>query len=637
MKINYKWLQTFFDEGVLPSVSELEQELTFHSFEIEGVEEKDGDSIIDIDVLPNRAADCLSHRGIAREISALFSLPMKKDVFRESDELSPVTEDTKVTIDEDSSCSYYVAVSVCDVEVKESPQWLKDRLESIGQKSINNVVDATNYVLFDIGRPTHVFDADKLDGEKPHIRTRRAKNGEKITLLGGEEKELSDTMTVIADGNSDVPLAIAGVKGGAYAEVDENTKNILIEVANFNPQQTRITAQQLKLRTDASARFENNIADRVANYGALEVTKLILDIAGGTLKGYSFNGGLDEGNTEVEVPIKKISKLLGVEVPQSDVENILDRLQFDTSTQADTIITKAPFERRDIKIPEDVIEEIGRMYGYNKIESMSLPDPEREPHINKKYAYAEKIRSVLGEKGYTEVYTYSLRDSGEVKLLNALASDKDYLRNDLSGGLVDALDNNEHNMPLLGIYDGMKIFEIGNVFTDGGEETHVAIGVRSVGKKKREERNKALLEDAKKNLEELLGTALPEVSTETLEFNLDSVIAELPDIDHYPHREVISEVQYIAPSQYPFVLRDIAVWTPEGVGGEEVLELIKENAGELLVRVDMFDTFAKDGKVSYAFHLVFQSKERTLNDTEVGEIMKSVEDIIQNQEGWEVR
>ncbi|PCI28896.1 hypothetical protein COB52_03100 [Candidatus Kaiserbacteria bacterium] len=633
MKVSYEWINSFFKEGALPAVSEVEEKLTFHAFEIEGVEEVNGVSVIDVDILPNRAADCLSHRGIAREISALFNVSMKEDPLRKKIDLSKEST-VKVTLEKDDSCSYYVAAHITGVEVKDSPEWLKARLEAIGQKPINNVVDATNYVLFELGRPTHVFDAKKFEGL--HVGTRLSKEGEKITLLGGAEVELNNAMTVIIDVDSDKVVGIGGIKGGNLAEVDENTTDILIETANFNPTQTRLTAQALKLRTDASARFENNMADGLADYGIERVVEIILKIAGGELQGYTKAGELDGGNTEVSVNEDRISKLLGAKISTEEVEDIFTRLEFEYSKEGGEFKVKAPFERRDINIPEEVIEEVGRVYGYNRIESKQLDSPEREVGVNKKYAYSEIIKKTLTELGVTEVYLYSLRDSGEVKLLNSLASDKDHLRKNLSDGVKDSLVKNGKNMPLLGLQEELKIFEIGNVFGEK-ETTNVCVGVDVVGNKKKEERVEAILTNLKTHLENTLGIKFLEVTGNTFEFSLDGILDELKDVEEYTLGNMVGDISYKPASPYPFVLRDIATWVPAGVAKEEIEKIVASHSGELLKRNDLFDEFEKDGRISYAFHLVFQSMEETLTDKAIGEIMDKIEAEIEAKDGWEVR
>ena len=637
MKINYEWLQTYFEEGVLPPPEELAELLIFHAYEVEGIEEVDGVAVLDIDVLPNRASDSLSHRGIAREVATLLDTSLKQDPFCSHIELTPPTESVVVTLDDKASCSHYILGHLTGVKVGPSPKWLVKRLESIGQKSINNVVDATNYVLFDLGHPTHVFDARKFSAEKPHVGVRRAKNGEKLTLLGGSEVELANSMSVIVDAGSDTAVAVAGVKGGELAEVEADTTDILIEAAKFDPVQTRRTAQALKTRTDASARFENDVPAESAAYAASAVAKIILETGGGELRGFVSAGEVVSQLTPVSVSQEQVAKLLGVSIDIQTIENILTRLGFTYTHSEGVFEVTAPFERHDIAIAEDVVEEIGRVYGYENIPSVVVPRASEKSAIHKKYAYVEKIRSIFAQHGVTEIYTYSLRDSGEVALTNALASDKNHLRENLAGGVQEALDKNEKHMSFLGLYDAVVVFEIGNVFTKSGEATHVCVGVRPVGKSAEQEVQKKL-DSLRGALAEALGEGVPKPKGEILEFNLDAMLENLLELDAYPENPIVgNDVAYTPLSQYPFVLRDIAVWVPVEVPAEEVASVVTKHAEEMLVRYDLFDTFEKDERISYAFHLVFQSHEKTLTDQEVGAIMESIEAEITGKNGWEIR
>lgn len=638
MKVSYQWLQLFFEEGALPSASELDAALTFHAFEIEGVEKVLGTEVIDVDVLPNRAADALSHRGIAHEISAILNIPMRHDPLRDAAETTPPTDSVMVTLDDDASCSFYVAAHITGVKIGESPEWLKNALEQIGQKSINNVVDATNFVLFDIGQPTHVFDAAKFAGSIPSIRTRRAKEDEKMTLLGGDEVVLRKDMTVITDADSDAPIAVAGVKGGKYAEVTTSTTDIIIEAGKFHPTQTRLTSQALKMRTDASARFENDVADTLVPLGAQAVVKLILKIAGGELQGYSYAGAATKKNDPVSVTVERVATILGASLDAKEIASIFDRLEFTYTQENNTFVVTAPFERNDIHITENLIEEIGRIYGYSNIESVQMTELGETPSVHQKFAYTEIIRNLLAENAYTEVYLYSLRDSGEVKLRNALNCDKDHLRADLSQGIRESLITNEYNMPILGLHDAVRIFEVGNVFTVNSEETHIAIGIRVTGKKKQEAQINEALSEIKEKIETVLGVELPDPVDGVLEFSMDTLLEKLPELTEYPEtKTVVDGTHYSAISPYPFMLRDIAVWMPSDSLPEELHEIVRIHSGELLKRFDVFDEFEKEGRTSYAFHLVFQSMEETLTDVVVGEIMAKIEADIAAKEGWEVR
>jgi len=633
MKISYDWMKTFFKEDALPPAEEVSEKLIFGAFEIEGVEKIGNDYVLDADVLPNRTSDCLSHRGIAHEVSALFDIKLARDPLREAVVLEPRADELFVSVQKDSSCTYYGAALLKGVEVKDSPDWLKRRLGAIGQKSINNVVDATNYVMFELGQPLHAFDASKLktqDGRSA-IGVRVARGRESITLLGEEmPRELGLEMTVITDTNADVPLAIAGVKGGVHAEVDSGTTAIVLESARFDPVATRKTSQALKLRTDASARFENDIPDRLPAVGLQVATSLILEIAGGTLAGFACDGEAARTNPAVAVLPKEVNALLGADIPEKEMLRIFDRLEFAYEAAEDGYTVTAPFERLDVRIPEDIAEEVGRLYGYTNIKSKPLPNRDSTMVVNKEHYFSERIRVLLTEAGFTEVFTYSLVDKGDVALANAFASDKDHVRTDLKTGMLEALKKNEPYMPLLGLYEAVRIFEIGKIFKTDREELHLCIGVRVAENKKREPKTREELEKGKWILEQVFGAGtIPEPDGEILECDVGALIEKMDSPKQYEDVPTIAEgIAYQPLSPYPFVLRDIAFWAPEGTGVKESEEVIRAHASGLLVRCDLFDTFIKEGRASYAFHLVFQSHEKTLSDEEVNKVMEKVEKVL---------
>lgn len=635
MKINYQWLQTFFKDGNLPPPEEVAELLTFHAFEVEAVEQVEGVPVVDVDVLPNRSSDALSHRGVARELATLLDVTLADDPLAVAPAHHPTTNEVSVTLG-DGSCSYYSVTLIRGVRVGPSPSWLAKRLVSIGQKSVNNIVDATNYVMFALGQPTHAFDAGKL--RAPYaLATRRAKEGERIVLLGGQEAVLNASMTVIVDGTTDAPLAVAGVKGGTHAEVTPATTDVLIESAKFHPTDTRLTAQALRLRTDASTRFENNTPAGLAAYGAPAVAALIADIAGGTCAGYAACGTDPKHTASVAVSVPRVSALLGVSIPARTIENVLARLGFSFTKQGGVYTVTPPFERTDITIEEEVIEEIGRVHGYTHIPATPLPPFDTPPAVHPLYAWSERIRHLLGQEGWSEVYLYSLGAEGEVALPNALASDKNYLRARLAPAVEAALNRNEKQAPLLGLHDAVTIFEIGTIFTAADEHTSLCLGARAL-KGERTARTAALLARAKEKLEAFLGTALPELSGETLECNLTELVATLPPPKAYPPLASIAEgTAYTPLCNYPFALRDIAVWVPEGVSVDELKEMLHTQAGALLRRADCFDTFAKDGRVSYALRLVFQSDTHTLTDKEIGEVMTATEAALNARSGFTVR
>ena len=268
MLISYNWLQTYFKEK-LPPADKVAEVLIFHSFEIESVEKHSDDFIFDVKVLPDRAHDCLSHRGVARELSVHLGTKVVEDKKPLGVSGGKPKRPLSINVKEPTFCLRYTSLLIEGIKIGPSPGWLKSRLESIGQKSINNVVDATNLVMFDLGQPLHAFDADKVKGG---IEVRMAKDGEKITTLGGKEITLEKDILVIAD--DEAPLAIAGIKGGNKAEVDAGTKNIILEAANFSPVSVRKTSKRLGIQTDSSKRFENELSPETAKE-AIELRQIL--------------------------------------------------------------------------------------------------------------------------------------------------------------------------------------------------------------------------------------------------------------------------------------------------------------------------------------------------------------------------
>ena len=630
MKISLNQINELLEKPL--SAKEVEEAFSLHAFEVDDIEEVEGDTVFDIDVLPNRSSDSLSVLGLARELSAILNIPLKEDYLEQDLPDFESDRQLEVVIEESSSATLYGAALIEGVEVKESPDWLKDFLIKQGQRPINNLVDATNYVLFFLGQPTHVFDADKLQGK--NIGVRLARQGESITTLDNEAYELDESISVIFDASSEdkKALAIAGIKGGLDSAVSDATKRVILESARFDPVLTRKAAQKLKIFTDASKRFENDVPDLLPFYGMKLLIETVLQVAGGELMCSAFISAKEpRENPKMFLDAGKINKRLGLELEMQEMQEILKRLRFKVVRD----IVQAPFYRTDIERLEDISEEVARLYGLSKIKAKALPESDSEKRILDSFYYAEKLRANFTDKGWVEVINSSVQDKGELKLANALASDKNFYRDDLSYQLKKALDKNERNAPLLGIYDALRIFEIGNVYKGGKEFTAVAFAARPIKKKKREAATLEILQKVKSEIESNFGISLPEPEGETLEFPLETLFKEEPK-DGYIKLETLPNVQYEPFSQYPFVLRDIAVWLPESADKSELESLIQKHSGELLKRMDLFDEFAKDGRVSYAYHLVFQSKDRTLTDEEINEIMANIEKEAKDK-GWEPR
>lgn len=639
MKVSRAWLQTYFEKE-LPSAEELAHALMFHSFEVEEVVPMGDDWVIDVDVLPNRSSDCLSHRGIARELATILSIPMKRDSLCDPLPTWHALEHVQVTVDDDALCPRYMMAVVRGITVGESPEWLKKRLEILGQRSINAIVDATNYIMLDIGQPLHVFDLAKIGKNNEggtHIRVRNAHTGETITSLSGELYTLAERHLLITDDTTNTPLAIAGIKGGKQAEVDSGTTDIIIEAGNFFYQAVRKTSRELKLATDASVRFQNEPSSRLPAFAMRDVILLLSTVAGGTVEGVCDTYVEAGEGTPITVTGSCINQTLGTSLTHDDIERVLVRFEWEFSRSNDTFAVTPPWERTDMHIKEDVIEEIGRVYGYTHIASL-LPSARSEsPRVNKREWYVEHIRHTLVVRGYSEVYTYTFTDHGEVEVANPLASDKAFLRRDIRGGLMRALEENAHHASYLGL-DTVQLFEVGTVFRKQGEVLHLALGARAItGKQK--SADTALVRDLAV-LAESLGMELTgEVPVDgVVEISIDALLLNLPEKEGYETNIGWNPTARYRPwSPYPCVYRDIAVWVPIETPAEEVLAVIVETAPDILIKHFLFDSFQKEGRISYAWHLVFQSFEKTLTDSEVGVVMDTVTQALGSRKGWEVR
>ena len=612
MKISYNWLQNYFEEK-LPSPLDVAQGIIFHSFEVEEVEKVGDDTVFDIKILPDRAHDCLSHWGIAKEVSMIFNLPIK-DIKYEVPKSHPTKLIKRI---ETPLCRRYMGRVIRNIKIGPSPEWVVKHLETIGQRSINNIVDATNIVTFDCGQPAHVFDLSRVKDLR--LQVRNAKNGEKITLLGGAEKTLDDTMLVIADdyGNA---LDIAGIKGGAYAELSKDTTDIILECANFDPTSVRKTAQVLNILTDAKKRFENDLSPELAEYGMKELSALVCEMCPDAI----FEEIVDVYPKKVEqtiisISIDYINKRLGSNFTKEEIESVWGKLNFKYTEKDSIFEIEIPYLRIDLIGPHDLTEEVIRVLGYDKLQE-KLPEIKIETKVNDKFSKMLFARRKLLNDGYSEIMTYVFRDSGEVEVL-ASASDKKFLRNNLKDGLLESLKLNQLNAPFLEMKE-IKIFEIGTVFFKDGEEMHVAY-------------------NEKKNIVEM---TLDKFFSEnpSLEehgyFSAEKFLVLAPSRSQGSSQEDSHKKIFVPWSIYPFISRDVAVWMPEGESAEKLKNILKENGTDLLIKEPyLFDSFIKDGKTSYAFRLVFQSYDRTLTDTEINDIMTNINHKISENTNWQIR
>ncbi len=598
MKYSYNWLQSHIEEP-LPTPEALKEKIIFGAFEVESLEAKGDDTIFDIKVLPDRASDCLSHYGMAREIAGLCKFTLKQRKYK----LLPATDlDTKVDITSDL-CRRYIAIKVDGVKVAPSPAWLVQALESVGQKSINNIVDATNYVLLDRGQPVHAYDSANIDGG---IVVRLAKEGEKIITLSEEQKELRSDMLVVADYIG--PLAIAGVKGGKNAQVKSAgsetndsvgprvsspdttespvsspaTTSIILEIANFDPVSVRKTSRSLGLVTDASKRFENNLSTSVAFDAAQQVVALIQELAGGTVAGVYEHFPNKPIERTLLFTHTDIARLLGSTITAQHINEVFDRYRYQYSVEGDTYTLTVPFERPDLTGVHDIAEEIGRVVGYDMIPATPLPEVHSVAHVPE-YLAIRAAKAWLVHDGYREVQTYTFRKKGEVYVARG-PKDKSALRTNLSDALKESYELNQRNAPLLGQSE-IKLFEVGTVFVGDKEVVHVT-------------------------------TVAGGVVQET---TLDAYIAEHKIVTEHTTLDTTATDSTFAPwSVYPFIVRDVAVWVKDEQEEARLGEIVQSFATVHALREPVcFDRFTKEGMTSVAYRFVFQSMDHTLTDQEV--------------------
>ncbi|MES2014245.1 MAG: phenylalanine--tRNA ligase subunit beta [Patescibacteria group bacterium] len=589
MKVSTTWLQRYFEKP-LPSIAEIANAFTFHSFEIDGTE---GD-VLDVKVLPNRAADCLSHRGIAKDLAAILNIPLTYDPLRTALPAFPSTE--KLTVEADPAYVLrHTGALVRGVTVGESPAWLKSALASVGQRSINNVVDILNFVLLDIGQPSGAFDVGKLtlkDGIAK-IAIRRARSGEKITVLTGEEYALTEDMFAFTDAVGGGLLDIAGIKGGKDSGITESTKDIFISVGTYDGTLIRRASQKLKLFTDASLRYQNRPSPELTAYGMRAILSLIKEIAGGELIGvvdvYPQKASV---SAPVQLSLEKLRTVLGAKYSETEVMDVFRRLDLPAVLLDGKVTVTPPFERTDILIEEDLIEEVGRIIGYDRV--LPASPTVALPVDQARFRGIERVKDFLVERGFTEISTQSFASKGDVRLANPLDKTKPALRTTLAENLKEALVKAKLYAPVtLPPNVKPKLFEVGTVFSKDGEQ----------------------------------------VVVETSE-KVSNMPVLTPEASYVPKRYMLGS--YKPFSLFPFIVRDVALWVPDGTSGDAVSSVIRTSAENLLIRLTQFDIFSKEGRTSYAFRLVFQSDERTLTDDEANGWMASVTAAL-TAKGWEVR
>ena len=620
-----------------------------------------GDAVFDLEVTPNRP-DCLSVLGVAREVAALT----KQEVRLPSsayDEAGPeIDKHVTVEIVDPDLCRRYCASLIEGVKIGPSPAWMQQRLTACGMRPINNIVDITNYVMLEYGQPLHSFDFRKIGGAK--IVVRRARAGEKLTSLDGVDRELRPDMLVIAD--QSIPVAIAGVMGGADSEVTEVTTSILLESANFNQVSIRRTSSGLKLRSEASMRFERGISPELTVPALRRATQLMLQIGGGqAAKGLAdAYPGKKEAKT-IQLRTSSVTRLLGLELTQEQITNTLDSLGFQCAQRdcSETTVT-VPYWRMDVNQPADLAEEVARIMGYAAIPTTTLSSELPRQQVDTRLAFREQLRDLMVAAGLQEIITYSLTSQDKlakaasaenaIRVANPLSTELEYLRTSLRPGLLSTLAANQK-------YEdgGIRLFEIGRVFLGRGndlpDEREVLGGVISGPRGALSwlgEKGQSDFFDAKGTVESVLSRLGVEADYEAggeeklrpgrmakvvVGQTVVGTIGELhPNVaesfDLLPQPVALFELDierllssvkekrgYRPLSRFPRSVRDIAVLVDVQVPAKKMLDIVR--GVSLVSQVSLFDLYSGKqvpvGKKSVAFRIAYQSDSRTLTEEEL--------------------
>ncbi len=617
-----------------------------------------GDSILELELTPNRP-DCLSMLGVAQEVAALTGGRVTAPEVAYAEEERSAEEMATVEIADPDLCGRYTASIVSGLKIGPSPAWMQERLKACGMRPINNVVDITNYVMMEYGQPLHAFDYDKVKDHR--IIVRRARAGERLLTLDGEDRPLDPEMLVITDPEG--PIGLAGVMGGANTEVTEHTKTLLLESANFNNVNIRRTSTRLRLRSEASLRFDKGLSPELPPKGLRRATQLLAELAGGKVaKGIIdvYPGAREKA--PVHLTEARIEQVLGISIEMENVREVLESLAFECEQSGENgLKVSAPYWRTDIGIEDDLVEEVARISGYDDIPTTPLSGriPPNVPDDAR--ALRDAVKDILAGCGMQEVVNYSLSDVkglenaglghlaelNPLKVANPLRVEQESLRLSLRPGLLANVEHNKkyHHGPLL-------MFEAGKVYIPkNGElpdEQEVLAGVVTGDP---EDPMDGFLR-AKGVLEMMLGrlgvdeqfergegeglhpgrvvqvsargerlAIMGEVHPEVVEaFDIEGASVHVFEVDLAKLRAHLPAAKRYRPvSRYPGALRDLALIVDTDTPSRAVQEVIE--AFPLVTSVDLFDVYTGDqvseGKKSLAFRVLYQSPSRTLGEHEV--------------------
>lgn len=628
------------------------------------------EQIIDFEITPNRP-DCLSIEGLGRETAVSLNVPFKnphKDIDKKSVENMDNIEGLKVEIQAPDLCYRYIARMVKNVKIGESPRWMKKRLSACGVRSINNIVDITNYVMLEMGQPMHAFDINSIEGK--HIIVRRAKSNERITTLDEQQRGLDENMLVIADEKKTV--AIAGVMGGANSEIENDTKVVVFESAVFNGGSVRKTAKKVGLRTEASSRYEKGLSPDNAIRAVNRAVELVVQLG----IGEEVDGKVDvyptkQKTPKVELDVDRINKLIGLQISEEEMIDTLEKLEMkieQDNEQKKYVVP--PYFRTDIEHVADLAEEVLRFYGYDKLTTTLIKADTTLGVKTKKQKIEDDLKQLLVARGFSQICTYGFLTKKDLQksnveiskevihILNPLSEDYTIMRTSTIPSMLQTLSfNNTKKNENVQLFDISRTYKNKDGEIEQGkvpeEETVLTIGmygknadfyilkgiVESVLEVagvnrfdiKREEKNLSFHPGKSANVNvgidviATLGEVHP-VVLENYDMSQKVLLAEI-NIDKIV-KYAKNVKKYVEIPKFPAVTRDIAIIVEENIEVAQIEKIIQKVAKKLLEKMELFDVYRDlkigKGKKSVAYALTFRIKERTLTDEEVNLVMEQV-------------
>ncbi len=695
MKFTYNWLKDFVEINIPPS--RLADKLTMAGIEVGSIQEKEGDFVFEIEITSNRP-DWLSVIGIAREIAALTGNKIKVSGSQSqkitkaqgpNGRMAKSNHLLEIKIEDKEDCPLYTAKIIRDVKIGPSPDWMRKRLELVDCRSINNAVDITNYILFTYGEPLHAFDLDKLfmcqgvrvPPDQGQIIVRRAKGGEKIVTIDGQEKQLDKDILVIA--NSCGPVAIAGVMGGKDSEVTVNTRNILLEAAIFNPVVIRQGRQKLGMQSDASYRFERGVDTETVRVSSYLAANQLEELAGGKIILSKDAGGIKAGSRSIRLNTDSAAKVLGVNIPSAKIRSILHGLGFKAVKKGKTgFMVGVPAYRQDVSGEIDLIEEVARIYGYDQVPS-TIPAVKPQLNISGNSHKISLIKDILLGLGLNETITYTLIDRGSLKdfalsfpslieVQNPQSKEQEVLRPSIIPSLARCVAFNLNQKQ-----NYINIFEVAKIFrgvSAGVPEETLVLGLALCGEKDTLLEN-GLVKDKMGvlHVKGIIETLFLRLGINGFSFLLDNpqqarlilggedmggilklnknILASL-DIKNkdvvvaeFFLDKIIPKInlnkKFIPLPIYPGIARDISLLLKSEVQVEDVLKIIKENAVSLLQQVNVVDIYKgkqiPSGFKNLTVSCLYRSDDRTLTEEEITPVHAKVSASLVERLGAQIR